>query len=390
VDAVSVVAPSGFAAAGIAAGIKVSGDLDLALVAGTEACTAAAVFTTNKAPAAPVVVSRRHLAAGSRIRAVVVNSGCANAGTGARGLAAAETMAATTGAELACSPETVLVCSTGPIGSYLPDELVEAGIREAARRLADDPAAGEDAARAIMTTDTVPKQTLVAGEGFTIGGMAKGAGMVRPDMATMLAVLTTDAVVDADVLDEALRAAVDLSFHGLDIDGCASTNDTVVVLASGASGHRPEPLELAGGLTAACVHLAEQLAADAEGASRVVVLEVTGAPDDATARNMGRLMADSALVRAAFYGGDPNWGRLLGALGAGPYDFDVERFDVSFAGTPVAVGGEPVAFDEAELVGRLAAGNFEVSVRVGDGNGRATVLTTDLTPDYVRFNAERS
>ncbi len=386
----SVTRPLGFRAAGVPAGIKGAGAKDLAVVVAEDPAVVAAVFTVNRAAAAPVVVSRANLAAGPSGRAVVVNSGCANAGTGTRGMAAAEAMAATTADAVGCDPTDVIVCSTGPIGTYLPEDRVIRGIAEAVAALADDEAAAGAAAEAIMTTDTVPKSTVVAADGFVVGGMAKGAGMVRPDMATMLAVLTTDAVVDAGVLDDALRTAVDRSFHALDIDGCSSTNDTVVVLASGASGVRPEPLEFTGALTAACVHLSEQLAADAEGASRVVVIEVTGAPDEETARVAGRAMADSALVRSAFYGGDPNWGRLLGALGASPVEFDPARFSVWFAGVQVAAEGEPVSYDEPALLEVLAEGNFEVRVDLGAGTAAMPVITTDLTPDYVRFNGERS
>jgi len=387
---VSVVAPGGFRAAGVSAGIKRNGVPDLALVAAGEVVPAAAVFTVNRAPAAPVVVSREHLAASREARAVVLNSGCANAGTGERGIATARHMAALVGKELGCDSGAVIVCSTGPIGEYLDDEAVAGGIERAAAALETGETAGLAAARAIMTTDSVPKTTVVTAGGFTVGGMAKGAGMVRPDLATMLVVLTTDAVVSPEVLDEALRAAVDRSFHGLDIDGCSSTNDTVAVLASGVSGVEPDALDVAGALTAACLHLAEQLAADAEGASRVVTIEVVGARDDALARRAGRAMADSALVRAAFYGGDPNWGRLLGALGASDVAFDPGRFGVSFAGVPVAADGVPVPYDAATLRGRLAEGDLEVTVRIGDGPGRARVLTTDLTPEYVRFNGEHS
>jgi len=387
---VSVTRPVGFRAAGVAAGIKEGGARDVALVVADEPAAVAAMFTVNRAAAAPVTISRAHVAAGPTGRAVVVNSGCANAGTGERGLAAAEAMAAAVADAVGCEPTDVVVCSTGPIGTYLPEDRIAEGIRSAAAVLGDDEASGVAAAEAIMTTDTVPKTTVVVGDGFVVGGMAKGAGMVRPDMATMLAVLTTDAVVDPEVLDEALRTAVDRSFHALDIDGCASTNDTVAVLASGGSGIRPDPVEFIGALTAACVHLEEQLAADAEGASRVVVIEVTGAPDDATAREAGRAMADSALVRSAFYGGDPNWGRLLGALGASPVEFDPTRFSVWFAGVQVAADGEPVAYDETALLEVLAGGNFDVRVDLGAGTAAVPVITTDLTPDYVRFNGERS
>jgi glutamate N-acetyltransferase/amino-acid N-acetyltransferase len=389
-DAVSVTAPAGFAAAGVVADIKPGGALDLAVVAAAEAGPAAGVFTLNRAAAAPVLVSRAHLVAGPSARAVVLNSGCANAATGVRGDATARMMTARTGELLGCAPEEVLVCSTGTIGTFLDEDAVRGGIEAAVSALGRDLTAGAAAARAIMTTDTVPKETVVDAGGFVVGGMAKGAGMVRPDMATMLAVLTTDAVVGSDDLADGLHTAVDRSFHSLNIDGCASTNDSVVVLASGASGVRPNPLDLAGALAAACRHLAEQLAADAEGAFRVIALRVTGAVDDAAARAAGRAISDSALVRSSFYGGDPNWGRVLGALGASDVEFDPRRVSIGYAGVVVAAAGVAADHDEGALLDSLASGDFVVAVDLGAGPGDATVLTTDLTPDYVRFNGERS
>lgn len=383
----SVTAPMGFTAAGVAAGIKEDGSLDLALVATDSPAVAAGVFTTNLAAAAPVVLSRNHLARGASLRAVVINSGCANAATGAAGDAAAAAMAGGVAGLLDCGPADVLVCSTGPIGPQLPGPAVAAGIAAAVEAL--DAAAGHDAAHAILTTDTVPKEVAVDGQGFTVGGMAKGAGMVRPDMATMLAVLTTDAEADADVLDEALRVAVDHSFHSLNIDGCPSTNDSVIVAASGRSGVRPDPLDLAAALTAASESLAAQLAADAEGASRVVTLAVSGAVDNEAARDLARTVADSALVRASFYGGDPNWGRIVGALGASGIEIDPRSIRIAFAGTVVAEDGMAAGVDEDEVAAELA-GDFEVEITVGGGRGRARMLTTDLTPEYVRFNGERS
>jgi glutamate N-acetyltransferase/amino-acid N-acetyltransferase len=220
--------------------------------------------------------------------------------------------------------------------------------------------------------------------------MAKGAGMVRPDLATMLVVVTTDAVVDAAALDTALRVAVDESFHALNIDGCPSTNDTVIALASGASGLAPDTSTLADAMTRVCWDLANQLAADAEGASRVVTIEVIGAESDALARKAGRLVADSALVRSAFFGGDPNWGRLLGALGATDFDFDPEDFGVAYAGIDIARDGVAVEHDGPALHNAIASGDFTVTMTVGSGSGTGRVVTTDLTPEYVNFNAEYS
>lgn len=321
---------------------------------------------------------------------MVINSGCANAATGPSGEAAAVATAVRVATAIDCEPEQVVVGSTGQIGTKLPLDRVLSGIDAAAAALSGDSEAGRAAAEAIMTTDTVPKEVVVLGDGFAVGGMAKGAGMVRPDMATMLVVLTTDAVVSDAELDAALRPAVDISFHGLNIDGCPSTNDMVVAMASGASGRRPNPSQLAAAFGAACAQLARLLAADAEGASRVVSIDVRGAATDAAARFAGRTIADSALVRASFYGGDPNWGRVVGALGAGPIDFDPAFVNVAYGGVPVARKGEAIGFDEFDLAARLGSGDFTVRISLGDGPGSATVLTTDLTPEYVRFNAEPS
>lgn len=385
----SVLAPRGFTAAGVAAGIKPEGALDLAVVAAETAVPAAAVFTTNMAAAAPVRLSRRHISAGRFARTVVLNSGCANAATGERGRAVAELTANRTAELLSCAPEEVLVCSTGTIGTHLAPEAITSGVAAAIAALGSAKAHGAAAARAIMTTDSVPKEAVVDGGGFTVGGMAKGAGMIRPDMATMLAVLSTDAVVEAPVLDAALRFAVDHSFHGLNVDGCPSTNDTVVVLASGASGFTPAPEALAAALTGAAMEMVTMIAADAEGASRVVTIAVTGAVSDYAARSIGRSIADSALVRCAFYGADPNWGRIVAALGEVDEEVDFDDLSIAFEGTVVAKRGGGVGADE-DAVGATMNGDFGVTVCVGAGPGTARVFTTDLTPDYVRFNAERS
>jgi glutamate N-acetyltransferase/amino-acid N-acetyltransferase len=388
-DAVSVTAPKGFTAAGISAGIKSDSTLDVGVVAAERPVPAAAVFTTNMAAAAPVRLSRRNLAAGPTARAVVLNAGCANAATGKRGIAVAELTANRTAELLSCDPEDVLLCSTGTIGTHLAPEAITAGVVDAVAALGGDAADANAAARAIMTTDSESKEVTVEGDGFTVGGMAKGAGMIRPDMATMLAVLTTDAVVDPPVLDGALRRAVDHSFHALNIDGCPSTNDSVIVLASGASGVPAEPDDLAAALTSAAVDLARRIAADAEGASRVVTIAVTGAATDAAARRIGRIVADSVLVRSSFYGADPNWGRIVGALGEVDEEVDFGDLLIAFAGTTVARSGIGVVVDE-DAVRAAMSGDFGVTISVGSGQGTARVFTTDLTPDYVRFNAERS
>lgn len=386
----SVTTPRGFSAVGVACGVKEGGALDLALVTGPPGSVGAAVFTTNRAAAAPVQLSRAHLSEGPATRAVVMNSGCANAATGDAGRAAALEMAVTTARSIDCDVAEVLVASTGTIGTALPVIRVTAGIEAAAGRLGSGAIADRTAAFAMMTTDTVPKQALYSEQSVTVGGMAKGAGMVRPDMATMLVVITTDAVAEPAVLDRSLRAAVDVSFHSLNIDGCPSTNDTVFVMASGASGVAVGDDVLRGLLTETCRDLAYQLAADAEGASRVVTLLVAGAEDDAEARRIGRYVTDSALVRASFFGGDPNWGRIVGALGASGAVFQPAQVSVEFGGTTVAARGVAAEFDEDALVEALEEGDFEVRVVVGSGPGAAEILTTDLTPDYVVFNGERS
>lgn len=386
----SVTAAAGFEAGGLACGIKPDQQLDLALVTAVAGTIGAAVFTTNRAAAAPVAVSRNNLASGPGVRAVILNSGCANAGTGDEGIAASRSTVAAVAANVGCAPEEVLVCSTGGIGKPLQVDKVVGGIAALIPQLAASPAGGVAAAEAIMTTDTVPKEASWKADGFTVGGMAKGSGMVRPDMATMLVLVTTDAVVQPAQLDRALQAAVDGSFHALNIDGCPSTNDTVIVLASGSSGVAPAQTELTSAVTQVCWNLASQLAADAEGASRVVTLDVVGAADAATARQAGRLVADSALVRSAFFGGDPNWGRLLGALGATDIDFDPGDFGVAYEGIPIAECGREVGHDSAAVHQAIAAGDFTVTMTIGRGPASARVLTTDLTPDYVIFNAEYS
>jgi glutamate N-acetyltransferase/amino-acid N-acetyltransferase len=386
----SITAAAGFQASGLACGIKPDQRLDLALVTAVEGTIGSAVFTTNRAAAAPVMVSKDNLAAGPNVRAVVLNSGCANAGTGEAGIADARTTVATVAAAVGCAEDEVLVCSTGGIGKTLEVEKIVAGIGTMLPQLASSAAAGTAAAEAIMTTDTVPKEASHQAIGFTVGGMAKGAGMIRPEMATMLAVVTTDALVDPAALDGALGAAVEESFHALNIDGCPSTNDTVILLASGLSRFTPTPPELATAITEVCWDLANQLAADAEGASRVVTLDVVGGVDSVTARRAGRLVTDSALVRSAFFGGDPNWGRLLGALGATDIEFDPDQFGVAYEGIAIARDGREVSHDADALHQAITEGDFTVTMTIGCGPGSARVLTTDLTPDYVNFNAEYS
>jgi glutamate N-acetyltransferase/amino-acid N-acetyltransferase len=390
VDAVSVTAPRGFRAQGVSCGIKAGGVLDMALIVAQAPVAAAAVFTTNQAAAAPVTLSRAHIGSPAGIRAIVANSGCANAATGPPGEANALRMAREAGGAIGCPAEHILVASTGSIGSQLPIDAVVEGITLSAAGLEAGDDAATRAATAIMTTDWVPKEVTISSAGYRIGGMAKGSGMIRPDMATMLAFLTTDAEVSPGDLNTALKVAVDRSFHALNIDGCSSTNDTVAVLASGAARVRPPLDEFTAALSQACSRLSEMMAADAEGAARVVEIFIAGATSDATARSAGRVIADSALVRASFFGGDPNWGRLIAALGASAIRFDPADFEVAYQGIVVARHGAGVGFDESALVATMESGDLSISIRIGEGSGAARVLTTDLTPDYVHFNGDRS
>ncbi|MFP3914630.1 MAG: bifunctional glutamate N-acetyltransferase/amino-acid acetyltransferase ArgJ [Actinomycetota bacterium] len=380
----SVTSARGFSAGGVYAGIKASGDLDLALVDAGRPVPAAAVFTSNTVAAPPVHLSRRHISDGSA-RAVVLSSGCANAATGRRGEEAAEQTAALVAARLGCEKTDVIVCSTGPIGGVVPVDRIEAGLGD----LDLSERGGGEAARAILTTDSRAKEETWEGPGFRVGGMAKGAGMIRPDMATMLAVVTTDADVPSPVLQETLREAAARTFNALNIDGCESTNDTLVLLASGASGVRPEAGDFGAGLEQVCRGLARQMAEDAEGASRVVTIDLRGAADDAAALTLARAVADSALVRASFYGADPNWGRVLAALGSTRQPFDPGSTSVAYEGVVVAEGGVDAGVDHGPVSEKMG-GDFTVTVRVGDGPGTCSLLTTDLTPEYVRFNGERS
>lgn len=378
--------PVGFTAAGVASGIKDGGVLDVALIVAPPGSVGTGVFTRNKAAAAPVALSRSHVAAGPSFRAVVINSGCANAATGKEGVAAALAMAETVAMAIGCPPEEVFVGSTGAIGPRLPVIRVTAGIESAVKRLGSGAIADRTAAFAIMTTDTVPKQAKASVRGATVAGIAKGSGMVRPDLATMLVVLTTDAVVSPGTFHEALVASVDASFNSLNIDGCESTNDSVFFLASGSSGVELTAAELTALVTEVSKDLCFQLAADAEGTNRVITIEVTGASDDATARRAGLAVADSALVRSMFFSGDPNWGRIIGALGASGVDYEPDEVTVGIGGHTLAIGGEeanhgtPTPFD----------GNFTVTIGLGEGAGSAAIITTDLTPEYVIFNSEYS
>lgn len=384
----SVTAASGFTANGVACGIKPSGDLDLSLVATADGrpVAAAAVFTQNRLTAAPVVTTASHLArSGGRAAAVVLNSGCANAATGLQGSQDAEEMTALVAAELGCAPDEVLVCSTGLIGYLLPMDAVRRGVAPLVAGRGDDEAAGRRAAEAIMTTDTRPKEVLVERDGFRVGGMAKGAAMLAPNMATMLAVLTTDAAVAPDRLTELLRAAVADSFNEITVDGCTSTNDTVIVLASGTAGDVDErALETA--LAEACLDLARQMVGDAEGHTKVVTVEVVGALSDDEARAGARKVAESQLVKCSWYGNDPYWGRVASELGTAGIAFEADKLSIRYGDHVVARGGVAAAVDEAALAAYMAGPELHVVANLGIGDGRARLLTNDLTHAYIDEN----
>lgn len=392
--AVGVTFPAGFAAAGVTAGIKASGRPDVALLAASALAPAAAVFTRSATAAPPVHVSRRHLAAGSGlVRAVVINSGNANAATGERGRADAEAMAARVAVGLGCETHEVLVCSTGVIGVPLPLERVLEGIEQACSAL--DAAGGATAAEAILTTDAGPKVAQVEipidGESVRIGGMAKGAGMIRPDLGTMLAFLTTDAILDSASVDRVLRDAVEETFNRITVDGTTSTSDTVVLLASGASGVRLEGDDLRAFETAlrdVCRALALAIVHDGEGATRIGRFEVVGATDDVEARRIAFAVADDQLVRCALHGGDPNWGRIVAALGAAG-GVDPHRLAISLDGIDLCRGGVGLTIDAPDAL-RAAAAADEVRFRIdlGMGTGSAVVWGSDLSTAYVRLNAE--
>jgi glutamate N-acetyltransferase / amino-acid N-acetyltransferase len=399
------VTAAGFSATGVACGLKPDGHLDLALVVGSPGTVAAGVFTTNVVVAAPVAWSRALLAASADARVVVLNSGNANACTGPGGHRVVRATAERAATELGCRPEQVLICSTGVIGVPLDAERVGDGVAKAAANLGRqassdgqlDHGDGRAAAEAIRTTDTVAKQagTRLAG-GVTVGAMAKGAAMLAPAMApphaTMLAVLTTDAQADPAAMRAGLAAAADGSFNRITVDGAQSTNDTVLLLASGASGARPDPDELAGAVWAVCDDLATQMLADAEGGTKVIAVEVGGAGTLAAALAVARRVADSPLVKAAVYGGDPNWGRVLQAAGTAGVQFDPDAVSLEVGGGQAGAGPVVLVRDGAPtgVDGNAAMAGPEVRLRLdlGGGGPWGRIRTVDLTPEYVRLNSE--
>ncbi len=390
-----ITAPKGFRAAGVACGIKANGKLDLGLVASDDVASAAAVFTTNKAVAAPVVVSREHLAeAKGRARAVVVNSGCANACTGDAGLRVAQLMTTEVARALDCEPEEVLVASTGVIGVSLDPRKVTDGIIAAADALGSHHA---EAARSIMTTDPFPKEHAVkvdvgAGKSFTIGGMAKGSGMIEPMLATMLGFLTCDARVEPAVLQRALVEACDTTFNAITVDGECSTNDSVFALANGASGvviGDQEYEALVEGLRAVCLELALGIVRGGEGATKLVSIHVTGAKTYDEAKRAARAIANSLLVKTAIHGADPNWGRLVAVAGRAGVAFSLTGARVVIGETVLFENGRP--FDERapQAAEYLKGKDVRIEVNLGTGGPEdATIWTCDLSAEYVKINAE--
>lgn len=384
----SVTAAKGFVAAGGHGGVKSGGAADVALVATADgaAVPAAAVFTSNKMTAAPVLVTNRHLTAtGGHAAGVVLNSGNANAATGTSGEQAAERMCAAAAAAVGCDAAEMLVCSTGLIGIPLPIDALEVGIGPVAAARGPSSQHGAAAAEAIRTTDTYRKEALASAGAAVVGGMAKGAAMLAPDMATMLAVLTTDAAAEPPVLQRVLREAVAASFNVLTTDGCTSTNDTVILLASGAAGPVDEAV-LGTAVSEVCTSLAEQMAGDAEGATKVVRLAVHGAASSAEATVAARKIAESQLVKCSWYGCDAYWGRLASEAGSAGVAFDPARLAVTYGGVTVAQGGVTVAHDEAAVAAHMAGRHLQIVVDLGLGTGTAWVLTNDLTHAYVDEN----
>ena len=381
----TVTTPGGFRAAGVAAGLKSSGAADVAVVVndGPDAA-AAGVFTGNRVKAAPVLWSQQ-VVKGGVVRAVVLNSGGANACTGPRGFQDTHATAEHAAGLLAVGAGDVAICSTGLIGEPLPMDRLLPGVTSAVRALARD--GGAAAADAIRTTDSVAKNAVVARGGWSVAGMAKGAGMLAPALATMLVVLTTDAVAGADALDEALRAATRVTFDRIDADGCMSTNDTVLLLASGASGVEPARDELTAAVTAVCADLAQQLIADAEGATKHITIDVIGAATEDDAVEVGRAVARNNLVKTALFGNDPNWGRILAAVGTTRAAFEPDRVDVAVNGAWVCRDGAAAADrSSVDLHGR----DVSLTVHLHEGSSEATIWTTDLSHAYVHENSAYS
>lgn len=384
-----ITSPQGFLAGAVSAGIKHGAEdsHDLGILFSEVPCAAAAVFTTNKIKAAPVILSRQHLQNG-RAMAVVVNSGCANAGTGAAGMTDAVAMAEITAGKLGISTEDVIVASTGVIGDRLPMDRIRDGLE----RVAPGIDGGHDLARAIMTTDTVPKEVAVGADGFIIGGIAKGSGMIHPDLATMLAFLTTDADVEAAFLQQALRQAVDVSFNMVSIDGDTSTNDMVLLLANGMAGS--EKITSGNGeifqqaLNSVCLSLAKAIARDGEGATRLIEVTVKNAASVTDARSAARTVVNSPLVKTAVHGSDPNWGRILAAAGRSGASVEEEKIDIYIGDICMVNNGCPVSFNREAAVNLLSGLEVSILIDFKLGSAGAIAWGCDLSEEYVTINSQ--
>ena len=386
-----VTSPRGFLAGATSAGIKndSNGRLDLGILCSEVSCTAAALFSTNKVKAAPVILSQQKLQ-GNRATAVVINSGCANSNTGKQGLVDAQEMGELAAQHVDVEPDEVQVSSTGVIGTYLPMERMRSGIEKVI--LSSE--GGHELAQAIMTTDTVPKEVAVKAGDFIIGGMAKGSGMIHPDLATMLCFLTTDADVDADFLKKSLKEAVDVSFNMLSIDGDNSTNDTVLMMANGKAGGEKivEGIRQAEVFRAAlqkvCVYLTREIARDGEGATKLIEVTVYGAANDAEARMTARTIVSSSLVKAAVHGSDPNWGRVVAAAGRSGVELITDKLELEIGGICLVSGGEPVSYDKDKVVKHMDGGEVLMKLDLNIGNGKATAWGCDLSEEYVTINSD--
>jgi glutamate N-acetyltransferase/amino-acid N-acetyltransferase len=385
----SVTAAEGFVASGCHAGIK-RRKFDMALLAteDRQPVPCAAVFTQNKFAAPPVELDRKLLAAnGGRAAAVLINSGNANAGTGKPGYRDAQMMGVAAGDALGIDASQVLVCSTGIIGTALPMDVILPATPKLAKKLSED--GGDDAARGILTTDHTPKQVVIKGSTFTLGGMAKGCGMIAPNMATMLAFLTTDADVPREVMQKALKAASDATFNTLNVDGATSTNDTAMLFASGKRGKASED-EFINAVLAACEDLTMQMARDAEGMTRIARLTVTGASNDNEARIAAKNIVENNLVKCSWYGGDPYWGRLMAAAGSAGVDMDVDKSRVAYGGITVAKGGAGIEHDGVALARHMMGDEVDIEVHLGAGKAQARMIGIDLGPGYIKENSKTS
>jgi len=390
----SITSPEGFCAGATYTGMKqkARGSLDLGILFSEAPCVATALFTTNRIKAAPVVLSQQRLRSGRAV-AVVLNSGCANACTGESGLASAAEMADLAAESIGLSPDDVLVASTGVIGQPLPMKLIRAGIDQ----IVLSRGGGHQLAKAIMTTDTVPKEMAVAARvgksQFTIGGIAKGSGMIHPNLATLLCCLTTDAAVDIDFLRSALRRAVDASFNMVSIDGDTSPNDMVLVMANGLAGNEPisqgsEPAEVfQQALEQVCIYLAKSIARDGEGASKLIEVTVNGAPTVVEARLVARTVVSSPLVKAAVYGNDPNWGRIVAAAGRSGAEVVESELDIYIGNICLVKAGCPLPFDKEKVIAVLGSSEVPVSLQLNLGTATATAWGCDLSEEYVTINS---